>query len=178
MAIKGNTKLFTRISWCCLFSYIISELWGDGLWACSWLIRYSWWGCEYNMYHCWQNYTFNFWGKLMYVSCTTDRPGDSIGHPTGALAIICLWILLTWLTCAYGMLCQDEDAPGENFNPLMCMPIFRIGHFTSCTFISITEHHIIKWHVGHAWYGWWTIKHQSFGRSWGVMMALQWFAGA
>jgi hypothetical protein len=44
--IKGNAKLFTRISWCCLFFYFISELWGDGLWACPQLCSYSWWGCE------------------------------------------------------------------------------------------------------------------------------------
>ncbi len=28
-----------------------------------------------------------FWGKLMYVSYTTDWPGVSVGHPIGALAI-------------------------------------------------------------------------------------------
>ncbi len=52
------------------------------------------------------------WGKLMYVSYTTDRP-VIVGHPTGTLAIICLWVLLTWLTCANGILCQDDVAPGE-----------------------------------------------------------------
>jgi hypothetical protein len=36
-----------------------------------------------------------------------------VGHPAGALAIICLWVLLTWLIYAYGMLCQDDVAPGE-----------------------------------------------------------------
>ncbi len=45
---------------------------------------------------------FNFWGKLMYMSYTTDPPGGSVGHPVSALAIICLWVLLTWLTSAYG----------------------------------------------------------------------------
>ncbi len=34
-----------------------------------------------------------FWGKLMYVSYTSDRPVSSVGHPVGALAIICLWVL-------------------------------------------------------------------------------------
>ncbi len=52
------------------------------------------------------------WGKLMYVSYTLTGQ-CSVGHPTGALAIICLWVLLTWLTYAYGMLCQDDIAPGE-----------------------------------------------------------------
>jgi hypothetical protein len=37
----------------------------------------------------------------------------SIGHLAGVLAIICLWVLLTWLTYAYGMLYQDDVAPGE-----------------------------------------------------------------
>jgi hypothetical protein len=49
----------------------------------------------------------------MYVSYTTDWPVFSLGHPAGALAIICLWVLLIWLTYAYGMLCQDDVAPGE-----------------------------------------------------------------
>ncbi len=52
------------------------------------------------------------WGKLMYVSYTTDWP-ISVGHIAGALAIICLWVLLKWLTYAYGMLCQDDVAPVE-----------------------------------------------------------------
>jgi hypothetical protein len=34
-----------------------------------------------------------FWDKLMYVSYTTDPPGSSVGHPAGALALICLWVL-------------------------------------------------------------------------------------
>ncbi len=37
----------------------------------------------------------------------------SVGRPAGTLAIIYLWVLLTWLTYAYGMLCQDGVAPGE-----------------------------------------------------------------
>ncbi len=34
-----------------------------------------------------------FWGKLMYVTYTTERPGGSVGHPADALALICLWVL-------------------------------------------------------------------------------------
>ncbi len=56
----------------------------------------------------------------MYMSYTTDWPGGSVGHPAGALAIICLWVLLAWLTYAYGMLCQDDFAPGE-FLLLQCL---------------------------------------------------------
>ncbi len=36
-----------------------------------------------------------FWEKLMYASYTTDQPQSSVGHPVGALALICLWVLLT-----------------------------------------------------------------------------------
>jgi hypothetical protein len=49
----------------------------------------------------------------MYVSYTTDRPGVSVGLPAGALALICLWVFFTWLTYAYGMLCQDDVVPRE-----------------------------------------------------------------
>ncbi len=37
----------------------------------------------------------------------------SAGQPIGALAIICLWVLLTWLIYAYGILCHDDVVPGE-----------------------------------------------------------------
>jgi hypothetical protein len=52
----------------------------------------------------------------MYVSYTTDWPGSSVGHPAGALALTCRWVLLTWLNYAYGMLCQDDVAPGEFYS--------------------------------------------------------------
>jgi hypothetical protein len=29
----------------------------------------------------------------MYVSYTTDRSGSSVGHPEGALALSCFWVL-------------------------------------------------------------------------------------
>ncbi len=65
----------TRIAWCCLFSYYISELRRGVLLACSQLISYSYWGCEYNMYCLLTKlYLQLFWEKLMYVSYTTDRP--------------------------------------------------------------------------------------------------------
>jgi hypothetical protein len=40
----------------------------------------------------------------------------SVGHLAGALTIICCWVLSTWLTYAYGMLCQDDIAPGEFYS--------------------------------------------------------------
>ncbi len=34
-----------------------------------------------------------FCGKLLYLSYATDCPGVSVGHPAGALAIFCRWVL-------------------------------------------------------------------------------------
>jgi hypothetical protein len=104
----------TMIAWCSLFSYFISEHRRGGLWACPQLSSYSWWGCEYNMNRLLTKlYLQLFWEKLMYVSYTTDWPGSSVGHPTGALAKICLWVIQHgWLTL-YGMRCQDDIFPGE-----------------------------------------------------------------
>ncbi len=124
-----------RICWCFLFSFFISELRRGGLWACPQLSNYSWWGCEYNMYHLLTKlYLQHFWGKLMYVSYTTDQPGSSVGHPAGALAIICLWVLSHgWLTL-YGMHCQDDIAPGEFWLIQSACQLFLSGHFNSCMF--------------------------------------------
>ncbi len=61
---SGALHILTRIAWCFMLSYLISELRMDGLWACPQLSSYSWWGCEYNTYHCWQNYTFNLLGEV------------------------------------------------------------------------------------------------------------------
>ncbi len=52
----------------------------------------SWWGCEYSTFS-WQHYTVNFCSKLLYLSYATDWPGVSVGHPAGALAIFCRWVL-------------------------------------------------------------------------------------
>ncbi len=111
------------------------------------------------MYHCWQNYTSNFRGKadvceLYYWSVSV--PG---GHPVGALAIICLWILLTWLTYTYGMLCQDDVAPGECLL-IQCASqlFFGLGTSTHVCSWSITDRYIIKQHVSQAWCRFWTIK--------------------
>ncbi len=157
--IEGNTKSFTRISWCCLFSYFISELWGDGLWACPQLSSYSWLGCEYNMYCCWQNYTSNFMGKADVCELYYWLASVPVGHPAGALAIICLWVLLTWLHYAYGMLCQDDMATGEFLVvQCACQLFFGLGTSTHVCSWSITDHYIIMWHGSHAWCWFWTIK--------------------
>jgi hypothetical protein len=82
----------------------------------------------------------------MYVSYTTDRPGlpgCSVGHPAGALAIICLWVLLTWLTYAYGMLCQDDVAPREFLLvQCACQLFFGLGTFTHVCSRSINDCYI------------------------------------
>ncbi len=124
-----------RITWCCLFSYFISELRRGGLWACPQLSSYSWWGCEYNMYRLMTKlYLWLIWEKLMYVSYTTNQPGSSVRHPAGALAIICLWVLWPGWLMLYGMQCQDDIAPGE-FLLLQCAcHFFWTGHFNSCMF--------------------------------------------
>ena len=83
----------------------------------------------------------------------------SVGHPAGAPAIICLWVLLTWLTYAYGMLCQDDIAPGEVLLfQCACQLIFGLGTSTHVCLSSITDFYIIKRHVSPAWYWFWTIK--------------------
>jgi hypothetical protein len=49
----------------------------------------------------------------------------------GALITIYCWVLLTWLTYAFGILCQDDVIPGEFFTRPMCMPIiFGLGTST------------------------------------------------
>ncbi len=65
----------------------------------------------------------------------TDWPRSSVGHLVGALALICLWVLLTWLTYPYGMLSQDDIASWKVFTIPMCMPIVWTGHFNSCMFV-------------------------------------------
>ncbi len=110
--IKGNAKLFAKISWCCLFSYFISELWGDGLWACPQLVATPDEAVSIICTVVSKTILQTLWGKLMYVSYTTDRPVfsrascrcSSYNLPLGSL---------TWLTYTYGMLCQDDVAPGE-----------------------------------------------------------------
>ncbi len=83
----------------------------------------------------------------------------SVGHPVGALAIICCWVLLTWLTYAYVMICQDDVAPGEFLLvQCACQLFFGLGTSTHVCPWSITDRYIIKRHVSHAWYWFWTIK--------------------
>ncbi len=74
---------------------------------------------------------------------------------------------LTWLTYAYGMLCQDGVAPGE-FLLLQCAyQFFWTGPFNSC---MLMMNHWLLYHQA-AWKPdlVWGLDHQSFGRSWGVI---------
>jgi hypothetical protein len=60
----------------------------------------------------------------------------SVGQPVGALAIICLWVLLTWLTYAYEILCHDDVVPGEFLLvQCACQLFFWTGHINSCMFM-------------------------------------------
>jgi hypothetical protein len=71
----------------------------------------------------------------MFVSYTTDPPGSLVDHPIGALALICLWVLLTWLTYPYGVLCQDDVPPGEFLLIQCACQLCWTGHFNSCMFM-------------------------------------------
>ncbi len=94
----------------------------------------------------------------MYVSYTTDRPVFSRASrrcSTYNLSLgyfdmvdLCLWDALSRWRSSWRV-----------FTCPMCMPIiFWTGHINSCMSWSITDCYIIKWHVPHAWYWFWTIK--------------------
>ena len=75
-------------------------------------------------------------------------------------SIICCWVLLSWLPYnAHGMLCQDDVAPGEFLlGQCACQLFFGLCTSTHVCSWSITDRYIIKRHVSHAWYWYWTIK--------------------
>ncbi len=154
--IKGDAKLLTRISWCCLTPILSVSFKGMG---CEPVLDLSATPDEAVSIMCTfvdKTRLLTFWGKLMYVSHTTDWPGVSVGHPVDALAIICLWVLWSY---AYGMLGQDDIAPGEFCSSnVYANTSFRIRQFFSCMFMIISDPYIVKWHGSHAWYGCWTIK--------------------
>ena len=98
------------------------------------------------------------WGKLMYVSYTTDQPVfsrascrcSSYNLSLGSFDMVdlCLWDALSKWHSSWRV-----------FTCPMCMPIiFWTGHINSCMSWSITDRYIIKWHLCHAWYWFWTIK--------------------
>ncbi len=85
------------------------------------------------------------WAKLLIGQC-------SVGHPAGALA-------MTWLTYAYGILCQDDVAPGDFLLiQCACQLFFGLGTSTHVCSWSITDRYIIKRHVSQAWCRFWNIK--------------------
>jgi hypothetical protein len=120
----------TRIAWCCLFSYFIRELRRGGLWACPQLSSYSWWGCEYNMYRCWQNYTFNLlvrswciWAILLsaMVFSRASRRCFSLNLSVGSLT----WLNLRFTGCVVKRHCSWR------ISILQCARQFLIGLGTS-----------------------------------------------
>ncbi len=108
----------------------------------------------------WQNYTFNFLGEVDVCELYNWLASVSVRHLAGALAITCHWVLLIWLIYTYGMLCQDDIAPGE-FLLLLCechFLFFWLGTSTHVCSWSIADRYIIKRHGSQSWYGCWTIK--------------------
>jgi hypothetical protein len=146
---KGMLVYTTRIAWYYLFYYFISELRRNGVWACPQLSSYFWWSCEYNMYHCRQNYTFNFREKLMYLSYTTDQPGSSVVHPEGALALFCLWVLLHGWLPLMGCIVKMTSLPGEFLLIQFACQFCWTGHFNSCMFMY--DQLLIKLYHQAAW---------------------------
>jgi hypothetical protein len=147
-----------RIAWCCLFSYFISELRRGGLWACPQLSSYSWWGCEYNMYCCWQKYTFNLlvrswciWAMLLsaMVFSRASRRCFSLNLSVGSL---------TWLTYALRDALSKDIAPGEFWFSNVHAD-FLLDWALQLMYVTIrSDCYIIKQNVSHAWYRCWTIK--------------------
>ncbi len=94
----------------------------------------------------------------MYVSYTTDQPVFSRASRKCSSNNLSLFFL-TWLTYAYGMLCQDDVAPGEFLlGQCACQLFFGLDTSTHVCSWSITDPYNIKWHVSHAWCWFRTIK--------------------
>ncbi len=108
---------------------------------------------------CWQNYTFNFFGRswcmwavLLIGQCFSraSRRCSTYNLSSGSfnMADLRLWDALSrWRSSR------------RVFIPPMCMPIsYWLGTSTHVCSQSIPDCYIIKRHVSHAWYGCWTIK--------------------
>ncbi len=138
-----------------MFSCFISELRSDGLWACPKLSSYSWWGCEYNMYLCWQNY-LQVLGEVD-VCELYYWPARHGLHPSGALALICLWVLwhgwLTLMGCSVKMMWLLESLLVQFVCKYQFVGLDNSTHI--CLWLNC---HIIKRQGSHAWYWCWTIK--------------------
>jgi hypothetical protein len=73
------------------------------------------------------------WGKLMYVSYIL-LIDQCFSRASCRCYCYNLYLgTLTWLTYAYGMLCQDGIPPREFFTPFICMLWTR--HINSCMFM-------------------------------------------
>ncbi len=143
-----------RICWCCLFSYFISELRRGGMWACPQLSSYSWWGYEYIMYYCWQNYTFDFLGEvdvcvLYYwpakVFSRASWRCSSLNLSVGSFNMVDL----CFMGCIVKMTLILESFDSSNVHA----KYLKLGTSTHVCFRSIDDHYIIKWHGSQAWYG-------------------------
>ncbi len=103
----------TRIAWCCLISYFISELRKGGLGACPQLSSYSWWGCEYNMYRLFDVCELYSWPARVFRRAS--RRCSSLNLSVGSL---------TWLTYALWDALSRWHRSWRVLTPSMCMPIF------------------------------------------------------
>jgi hypothetical protein len=93
------------------------------------------------------------WAILLIGQC-------SLGYPAGALAIICLWCSFDMVDLHLWDALSRWRSSWKVFTCLMCMQIiFWTGYINSCVCSwSMSDCYIIKWHVGHAWCWFWTIK--------------------
>jgi hypothetical protein len=148
----------TRIAWCCLFSYFISELRRGGLWACPQLSSYSWWGCEYTIYRLLTKlYLQLFLGEVdvcelyyqpAWVFSRASRRCSNLNLSAGSL---------TWLTYAFWDGLSRWHRSWRVLTLHCACHFFRLCTSTHVCSHSIPDWYIIKRHGSHAWYGCWTI---------------------
>ncbi len=149
----------TRIAWCCLFSYFISELRRGGLWVCPQLSSYSWWGGEYNMYCLLTKLYLQLFGRnwCMWAVLLIGQRFSKTSHWCSSYNLS-LGSFTMVNSCWWGALSRWRGS-WRVFTPPMCMPIsFGLGTSTHVCLQSIPDCYIIKQPVSHAWYGCWTIK--------------------
>ncbi len=124
----------TRIVWCCLFSYLISELRRGGLWPVLNLAA-----------------TPEEAGSIICTVVDKTIPSTFLGEVD--VCELYYWLArvfsrashrcssynlsvgsLTWLTYALWDACQDDIAPGEYWLLQCACQFFWTGHFNSCMF--------------------------------------------
>ncbi len=149
----------TRITWCCPFSYFISEFRRGGLWACPQPSSYSWWGCEYNMYRLLTKLYLQFLGGEVHVCELYYWLARVFSRASRRCSSYNLFFgSLTWLTYALWDVLSRWHRFWRVWLLQCACHFFGIGTSTHVCSQSIPDCYIIKWHVSHAWYVCWTIK--------------------